>query len=636
MIIQSARLLASKGAKATADHVFRGAANERNVVLSGSEQALHDAVDDARHWRRTYAIRHFKIAPRERPTRAQLMEAVTDLALEFGFNEADAVVVGHRKKRFNDAASEFHLHVLAPEVNPINGRVLSSRWSYPRQEKVSRVLEARWGHAVTQGAFNRMIVDRLRADGLDGDADLLIGDGLNVKAKPQSAYTTHQVQAVKRRASRCRPEDDEDTRKLSERTLPEIADQVRECRILSDGPEAFASALDHYGLRCVPGRKDARWIIGVQSRAGDWSYAGALHRLLKVKVGEAETWMGGWMPPEEENDGTKEDAKPSVDGRRLRRAAGRNGRAGPIAGDGQARDDSDHKRCSGRGQRGQPSDELARPGRGDQRGDGAEPDRRLAHGTGSGGAGVEGAVERAAQVGIAAGGTAGRRSSAGRPNNGGTSSTAAKEEEIRRAARLRKLLDAAALEKRFGRQDRTDWLTAAITSLDRHGIEVTPSGSRKISFRCAEDDRTVRERQLRFRALLLKRAYRLTDFLPVEAVLALRRVDVEEDGKYVLLTLWSGTQLLDTGDRVTVKGRADDVAVLELVACVARRGWLAVEVDGDPEFRVAAARELLRQGVEVMDCPLSFEEQAGLRQEAAGTGFDAAALSQAPAHGLRL
>ncbi len=153
-----------------------------------------------------------------------------------------------------------------------------------------------------------------------------------------------------------------------------------------------------------------------------------------------------------------------------------------------------------------------------------------------------------------------------------------------------------------------------------------------MSLRCAEDPKTVRERRLRFLALVVKRTYKLVDYLPVEAVLALRRVDVEEDGKYVMLTLWSGTQILDTGDKITVKGPADDVAVAELVACVARRGWQAVEVDGDPEFRVAAARELLRQGIKVLDCPLSDEEQAELREEAAGLGFDWAVLDEAPAY----
>ena len=618
MIIQSARLLASKGAKSTADHVFRGAANERIVVLQGSEQALYDAVEDARAWRRKYGIRHFKIAPRETPTRSQLLESVTDLALEFGFREEDAVVIGHVKRRFNDAASEFHLHVLVPEVNPVTGEVLSSRWSYPRQEKVARVLEARWGHAVTQGAFNRMVIDRLRADGLDDDADLLLGDGLNVGAQPQAQYTTALVQEVKRTANR---------------SLPETADQVRECRMLSGGPAAFAASLAQYGLRCVPGRKDARWIIEVQDEIGGWSFAGALHRLLKTKVQESDTWMGGWKPPtEEKHDDTGQITEQDLGNGRVRRVPGRNGRAAAAQGDGPAGHDSPRGRSTGRGKRREPPDEPAGQGGSDRRRDLAVQDRIAAYGASAGTPRGEAAAERIVAYRVAAGGTASGRSSAGRADIGGESRAEAEGAENRRAALLRKLLDAASLEQHFRRHRRDEWLGAAVRSMDRHAIHPAPEGSPKVSLRCAEDPKTVRERRLRFLALLVRREYKLSDYLPVEAVLALRRVDADRRGKYILLTLWSGTQILDTGDKITVKGPADDVTVAELAACVARRGWQAVEVDGDPEFRVAAARELLRAGVEVLDCPLSDEEQAELRGEAAGLGFDGSVLDAAPAY----
>lgn len=130
---------------------------------------------------------------------------------------------------------------------------------------------------------------------------------------------------------------------------------------------------------------------------------------------------------------------------------------------------------------------------------------------------------------------------------------------------------------------------------------------------CADDDGSERHR--RFRVLLLRRAYRLVEWLPPEAVLNIRRIDEDPMGRFVRLTLHSGTQLLDAGDRITVRGVADDVAVDELVACVVRRGWRSVKVDGDEEFREAVARELLRAGVEVVDCPLDAEEVAAIRGE---------------------
>jgi hypothetical protein len=123
-----------------------------------------------------------------------------------------------------------------------------------------------------------------------------------------------------------------------------------------------------------------------------------------------------------------------------------------------------------------------------------------------------------------------------------------------------------------------------------------------------------RLRRARFRLLVLRRAYKLDYWLPPEVIINVRRIDWDDAGARLLLTLWSGTQILDTGDRITVRGIVDDIAISELVACVTRRGWSVVRVSGDAEFRVAASRELLRMGIEVVDCPLPWDEQGHLRK----------------------
>ena len=166
----------------------------------------------------------------------------------------------------------------------------------------------------------------------------------------------------------------------------------------------------------------------------------------------------------------------------------------------------------------------------------------------------------------------------------------------------------------------------------REHVRSLPEGTPNRTIACAEDERSQRERMQRFRAMLLRRAYVLADHLPVWAVLNLRRIDVDPSGRYVLLTLWSGTQLLDTGDRITVRGNADDVAISEMVACAERRGWQAVEVSGPDEFRVEASRALLLRGIAVVDCPLPEAEQAALRGEGIGVdweGVEAGAYAQA-------
>lgn len=190
----------------------------------------------------------------------------------------------------------------------------------------------------------------------------------------------------------------------------------------------------------------------------------------------------------------------------------------------------------------------------------------------------------------------------------------------------------AALEQDLRRADRAVRLRAMVDEVTPARLARLPPGTGNWSIRCAESGVSVRERQLRFRALLLRRAYPLADYLPPEAVLNLRRVDHDPFNRFVLLTLWSGTQLLDTGDCITVRGAVDDVAVSELVACVQRRGWGSVVLTGDDGFRMAASRELLRRGIEVVDCPLDEEEQEMLRQEATELGFGSSTMDGAITH----
>ena len=140
------------------------------------------------------------------------------------------------------------------------------------------------------------------------------------------------------------------------------------------------------------------------------------------------------------------------------------------------------------------------------------------------------------------------------------------------ARRLRRILRAAALEERLRASACLDGWVEAVR---REPVRSLPEGTGNRTITCADGERDRRNRQLRFRALLLRRAYVLADHLPLAAVLNLRRVDTDPSGRFVLLTLWSGTQLLDTGDRVVVRGTADDVTIEEMVACAGRRGWQA-------------------------------------------------------------
>lgn len=620
MNIKSSRLPASRGAQGTADHVLRGEANERIVLVQGSEQALHDMVADARAWRRRLAIRHFKVSPKEVPTRAQVHEAIGLLAEEFGFAAEDAVIVCHVKRRQDDAACPFHFHVLAPEVDPATGRVLSSRWSYARQEKVSRLLEVRWGHSVIQGAFNGAVLKALHAEGRYDDADLLMADGLEPELKAWSQYCDGLGQEVARKAGR---------------GMPDIAQAVRDARILSDGPAAFAACLAEHRLRVVPGQKKDRWAVEAEGPDGGWTFAGSLDRLLKVGVHDADGFMRSRMPHPAgragkehgygygEQDGRRigEAAGEELGAARVRRAARGHARPQRAPAGGRPGNDADHRGGPGHRQHGAPADEPAGRARRDGGGERAGPHPGAAGGEPGGAEGQWPEARRppagAGPKAVEGNGHSARAGSGPAPGGAGR--------------RLRRLLQTAALEQRFRGERQAAWLEGAMRDTVRPWPRPLDGGNNR-TLQCADGDDECRDRRARFRVLLLRRAYCLADHLPLDAVLNLARVDVDPQGRYVMLTLHSGTQLLDTGDRVTVRGTVDDVAMSELVACVERRGWGAVVLTGDQGFRVAASRELLRRGIAVVDCLLDEDEQAILRAEAKGPGLDWSTPDAATAH----
>lgn len=606
MVIQRGRIQAAEGADETAAHVFRGKLNKAIVVLRGSEQDLHDWVGDARRWRRRFALRHFKLCPHEDVTLEQYAEAVAELGRELGFDPEDTVQVLHRKPRLAPEATDDHVHLYVREVDPANGRVLASRWDFARQEKVSRLLESRWGHAVVQGQHNYAVLATLRAEGRHEDADALLADGLDPDARPKAPYRTGDVQRVQRTTGKA---------------LPEVREAVRDARLLANDPGEFASLLQKQGLRVRRGDKDRRWVVEARRRDDGWEGMGSVSRLLGLGVEVTERWLEELEPGGEREHGQEADGQELV-GQRLRRPArGRAGR-GRAAGAGRPGNDPGAGGGLGHGVGEPPADVAAgrpRGGRGRERPD---PHRGTPGRAGRAGPPCAGEAGRGDPAPVPAVGS-GSGSGGGRVAHPSHGVWAKEQDEAARGAsarRLRRIVEAAALEERIRASARLDGWVEAVR---REPVRSLPGGTGNRTIACAEDGRSRRERQLRFRALLLRRAYVLADHLPLTAVLNLRRIDVALSGRYVLLTLRSGTQLLDTGDRVTVRGAADDIAIEELVACAARRGWQAVEVSGSPEFRVQAARALLVRGIDVVDCPLSPGEQAVLRGEGMGVDWDA-------------
>ena len=103
-----------------------------------------------------------------------------------------------------------------------------------------------------------------------------------------------------------------------------------------------------------------------------------------------------------------------------------------------------------------------------------------------------------------------------------------------------------------------------------------------------------------------------TGWLPPSVADRVAGVRVDAAAATVILTLVTGSILVDRLDRIDILGSADDVAVAEIAAAVRRRGWDDVTVEGTGAFRVAAAKALyaLVPPVTVADTPLTAFELA--------------------------
>ena len=162
----------------------------------------------------------------------------------------------------------------------------------------------------------------------------------------------------------------------------------------------------------------------------------------------------------------------------------------------------------------------------------------------------------------------------------------------------------------------------------RRRADVALQGHRAVSRIGAPDDPGRRARWL---AAAMRRAYDLS-WVPEHLVANITAIDVDREHEAVILTLRSGTQLVDRLDRIDVVGKPDDVAVGELAEAVRRRGWAAVTLRGSPEFRRAAALRLaaLEPPIHVAGSPLmdmeliELERLRRLRQQdpAPGPEFD--------------
>lgn len=269
MIITGSRIATLSGAGAVGSHVLNGPANERIDVLQGCQADLNDMVTDAETHGARYALRHWKVSPKEGMTTADARVVAADLAKEFGADPSRLMIVEHQKPRAGGAGYERHWHVIAPEVDPVAGRVLDSSWMRPRHEKLARIAEERLGHALVPGRWNAAVA-RAIAEQRPELAERVAAAAQ--QTRPESGYTAAQHQVAARHG----------------RSMPDDRLAVATAWQGSDSPLAFAAALAEQGISVRAGHKAGTFIA-----ERDGQLIGAIHRLTGEKKEQVSERLAG-------------------------------------------------------------------------------------------------------------------------------------------------------------------------------------------------------------------------------------------------------------------------------------------------------------------------------------------------------
>lgn len=268
MIIKSYRVRTRGGAKRKLlDHLMHGEDNEEVSLVCGTLHDIDDAFADARRLGREYSLRHWIVAPSRAVADDELLSTVALLAQEFNAGSRRPVVFRHWKGQAHGSVpsntADRHLHVLMPEVDPVTNSVLSNSNNFARHEKLSRILEAAWGHPFTAGAHNTAVIKALRAEGNEPLAAALEATFADAAERPRQAFESRDHQRLKREGY----------------DLPALRLMISEAWTAKASYSDFIAKLAGHNLSVKPGDKPQTFVI----EAGDGTFVGALHRLVRLR-----------------------------------------------------------------------------------------------------------------------------------------------------------------------------------------------------------------------------------------------------------------------------------------------------------------------------------------------------------------
>jgi len=262
VIIKSKRIAArGQALKRTLAHVCDGEDNDELVLVRGNIADLEDWRSDALRFGRQYCARHWIVSPAQDITEQQLDELIERLALEFGFDPKRILAWRHTKPRANEEnGCPRHFHILVPEVDPIDGRVMASSHDWDKQSKLARVFEVRWGHNIVAAPRMSSIVAALERE----------GDYTTVAALRGVVPPDHPASF---------DETDHQRAKRSGVDLPRVREMVALALASATSHGDFDAKLASIGLRLRAG--DEKDVLVVETTDG--TFVGSLARLTRLR-----------------------------------------------------------------------------------------------------------------------------------------------------------------------------------------------------------------------------------------------------------------------------------------------------------------------------------------------------------------
>ena len=567
MILKSSRRAGSvEDARELLRHLLHGAGNEivREMGLRGSTvRALDDARAVARDGRD--AVWHLSVSPAAPLTEAQWSRAEEAIRDAYGLpDDLPITWVEHGKPhrpgvRGGLPPRPAHRHGLFPSWDPVTGRRISPWKHYVLNERVSRQLEHEFGHPLTQGRHNRHVAAWCASNGMHELATAMDKAGLLEGPPPRQRVSDGERRVGQRRGSEPFLSADMSAAVLSPLSAPEGDPSSALAYVRGMLGAGFVVARGERGLVLVP--LDGGRVVGAARKAGLTEaalrtlVADEIDRLPAIAKGvDVKTWLASQAAMQDVNTSSGDDVNGEEPEHVETDTMAGAGSGGHRNGHGATRD------VEGGGQQGDVTGRV----RDDPRGDGGGQPAATEGVTGTTGGRVQAAADHRPADGRG-----------GIPSPDRAPVDRARVEDAQAERSLRNL-DTGEVQR----------LTAAL-----RGVALVGPVRREIVLCASPGSPSASVRRRRWIAATMRDAYDMS-WVPESVVANVRHVYVNHAHAAVVLTLWSGTRLVDRHDRIYVVGEVDDIAVAELVEAVRRRGWDAVELHGDEAFRRAAARAL--------------------------------------------